>query len=504
MTLFVGCEEAVIFEKSDGEEMISLSLPLDLEITFASLPGDKASKFLGYWQTAEISPSGFLRRPWHCENRSDSLPLPFTMPEDKYMDLVEHSVDPGAPKSPESLGPSEIRNYQQHQSEPAAPPGTGRSLHPRATQEEWLHRLQERLESLSNMLGTVRTQNTDLLARVQYLESCECRRPTCSWEGKEHKDGDSWEQDGCSLCVCVKGDVTCSLRREWPQCRGCSYEGRNYTNGETFSTDACTACVCLGGEVSCSQVECPVVTCRTPARKAPAECCPRCVEGCADGHQEGETWRPEPCTSCSCLGGQVMCIPEACQPANCAHPILLQDKCCPECTGCVRHGQRLKNGQSYQADPCTKCTCRNGNVQCEGPPCQDLNCLEQFTPPGECCPICRPGCEYEGQQYQNGDYFLARSNPCLNCSCLNNLVRCGPVQCQSVTCSSPRPGQCCPICPACELDGRALEHGENVTTADGCRRCICKDGELVCTDIRQCLTLSLSLSLSLCQQDGEL
>lgn len=27
----------------------------------------------GYWQTAEISPTGFSRRPWHCENRSGEI-----------------------------------------------------------------------------------------------------------------------------------------------------------------------------------------------------------------------------------------------------------------------------------------------------------------------------------------------------------------------------------------------------------------------------------------------
>nr|XP_033814726.1 kielin/chordin-like protein isoform X1 [Geotrypetes seraphini] len=370
MTLFVDCEEAIIFEKNDGEGMLSLILPLDLEITFASMPGDKVSKFLGYWQTAEISPSGFLRRPWHCENRSDSLSLPYTMAEERYMDQLEQSVDHKAPTPLKIQPPSNIHNYQEHQSEPASFPGTGRSLFPKATQEERLHRLEEQLESLSNMLDMVKTQNMDLLVRVKYLETCECRRPVCSWEGKEYTDDDSWVKDGCTLCVCVKGEIKCSLHQDRPRCLGCP-----------------------------------------------------------DGHQEGETWRPEPCTSCSCL---------------------------------------------------------NGNVQCDGLVCPDLNCLDQYTPLGDCCPICRPGCEYEGQQYQNGDYFLARSNPCLNCSCLNNLVRCIPVQCQEVTCSSPRPGQCCPTCPACELDGQALEPGQNVSTADGCRRCMCKDGELVCTDVRQC------------------
>lgn len=32
-----------------------------------------------------------------------------------------------------------------------------------------------------------------------------------------------------------------------------------------------------------------------------------------------------------------------------------------------------------------------GTVRCQGPSCSELNCLESYTPPGECCPVCRPG-----------------------------------------------------------------------------------------------------------------
>ncbi|KAK9400306.1 kielin/chordin-like [Crotalus adamanteus] len=68
ISLYVDCQEPFIFENRRGEELLSLLLPLDLQITFASLAGDESSKFLGSWQTAEISPHGFPHRPWHCEN----------------------------------------------------------------------------------------------------------------------------------------------------------------------------------------------------------------------------------------------------------------------------------------------------------------------------------------------------------------------------------------------------------------------------------------------------
>ncbi|MBN3274905.1 KCP protein, partial [Polyodon spathula] len=46
ITLFIDCEESIIFEKNQGEDVLSLIFPIDLEITFASMPGNKASKFL--------------------------------------------------------------------------------------------------------------------------------------------------------------------------------------------------------------------------------------------------------------------------------------------------------------------------------------------------------------------------------------------------------------------------------------------------------------------------
>lgn len=46
ISLFIDCQEPIIYEKGNGEEVLSLILPLDLHITFASSSGDKASKFL--------------------------------------------------------------------------------------------------------------------------------------------------------------------------------------------------------------------------------------------------------------------------------------------------------------------------------------------------------------------------------------------------------------------------------------------------------------------------
>ncbi|MBN3291265.1 KCP protein, partial [Polypterus senegalus] len=365
VTLFIDCEESIIFEKKHGEDVLSMILPIDLEITFASMPGNKASKFLGYWQTAEISPTGFLRRPWHCENLSDALSY----------SLMEVNSDDTQLESPIKTSKhfsddkSDIEHYQQQQSEPDVLP-RGPRPHP-LNCDERIRRLEETVDNISMMLSMVKSQNTDLLARVKYLETCECRRPQCSWEGRNYDDGSRWEKDQCTACTCTNGQVQCSVNEK---CTGCIYEGKRYDNGESFNFDQCVRCMCLSGDVKCETTQCNDAPCGNPVKR-----------------------------------------------------------------------------------------------------------------PGECCPMCE-GCEYEGVAYINGAIFLSMSNPCMNCSCLDSLVRCSPIQCHTVTCLNPfrKPGQCCPSCPVCEVDGQIYDHEQTFTTADGCQKCTCMNGKLSCLEIQQC------------------
>ncbi|XP_062990566.1 kielin/chordin-like protein [Elgaria multicarinata webbii] len=433
VSLFVDCQEPVVFEKGGGEEVLSLILPLDLQITFASLDGDKASKFLGYWQTAEISPSGFPHRPWHCENlpELDLPPLPYIGLEERYMDLTERQLfELGSPPLLEPPALTDIRHYQREPSESDFPP-PGAAPPNMASPEERIRRLEELVDGLGTMLDMVKEQNSDLLGRVKSLEDCECRRLTCFWEGQRYEDSASWDKDPCTACTCIQGKPECSLRRDRPHCLGC-----------------------------------------------------------VDGRKEGESWKPEPCRICRCEDGEVFCKAEECAPAPCQHPVLPQGKCCPECGGCLYKGRLLKDGQAYLEEHGTRCVCQAGTVQCQAVDCPELSCRERYTPPGECCPVCRPGCEYDGQRYQEGDVFVAASNPCMNCSCVRSLVRCHPVQCPPNRCSKPAPlpGQCCLVCPGsvCELDGRPLEPGQVVTSEDGCRRCSCSAGELACVPAQRC------------------
>uniref|UniRef100_G1Q6F1 Kielin cysteine rich BMP regulator n=1 Tax=Myotis lucifugus TaxID=59463 RepID=G1Q6F1_MYOLU len=163
------------------------------------------------------------------------------------------------------------------------------------------------------------------------------------------------------------------------------------------------------------------------------------------------------------------------------------------CHVCSFRVTRPGAGETWQPEPCVTCTCQAGTVRCQGPSCPELSCLESYTPPGECCPVCRPGCDYEGQLYEEGASFLSSSNPCLQCSCLRSLVRCVPMKCPASPCPEPvlRPGHCCPACPApgCTEGGSRREHGQEWTApGDPCRLCQCLEGQIQCRQ-RECSSL---------------
>ncbi|XP_053513078.1 kielin/chordin-like protein isoform X2 [Artibeus jamaicensis] len=366
----------------------------------------------------------------------------------------------GGAVSRESLGLADIQDYDQQAPAPAgAPQDQGRPL------KEVLKRLEAEVTQL-------REQNKDLQERVRRLESCECRPapPQCWGLGRAWPEGARWEPDPCTACVCQDGAAVCAPKPGLPQCRGCSHSGQTYGNGETFSPDACSTCRCLEGAVTCTQGPCPGGPCPEPGA-----CCPHCEPGCPEGHRAGEVWRPEPCVTC---------------------------------------------------------TCQAGTVRCQGPSCPVLGCLESYTPPGQCCPVCRPGdlpappqpqgvrhlfgghafprvlstllssdlpviletlpgCEYEGQLYEEGANFLSNSDPCLQCSCLRSLVHCMPMKCPPSSCPEPvlRPGRCCPTCQGCVEGGSRWEHGQEWTAPrDPCQICRCLEGQVQCRQ-RECSSL---------------
>lgn len=56
---------------------------------------------------------------------------------------------------------------------------------------------------------------------------------------------------------------------------------------------------------------------------------------------EGETWNIDSCTQCTCHSGRVLCETEVCPPLLCHTPIRTQDSCCPHCPGAPLHLKKI-------------------------------------------------------------------------------------------------------------------------------------------------------------------
>ena len=56
----------------------------------------------------------------------------------------------------------------------------------------------------------------------------------------------------------------------------CKYSGDVYVDGETWQVDNCTTCVCEGTRVACTTLKCPEPACEKPTHIT-GKCCPICL-----------------------------------------------------------------------------------------------------------------------------------------------------------------------------------------------------------------------------------
>ncbi|KAM6936923.1 kielin/chordin-like protein [Xenentodon cancila] len=378
----------------------------------------------------------------------------------------------------------------------------------------------------------------------------------CYFQGLTYVDGQKLPggEQGCQDCTCLRGEVVCVQRRcptvscshpaldgcACGACDGCNFNGRDCFNGERFPhpEDQCQRCSCLNGGVVCSSVSCKSTTCRYPVTP-PGECCPVCTGKClheGEEHLSGSTFLSlsDPCSTCSCLNevvtcqrrpcpvqcshpvpsdnccpvcdsclyegvvhphthtftsssnpcqrckcvrGTVSCVPLVCSPTPCSRPETKPGQCCPECTGCLLDGRVFREGQTWSlsSNHCSTCTCRAGEVQCTPHECPKLSCMHQVTDPGSCCPRCR-GCVYGGEDHSEGSSWFADSTPCMTCMCVDGVTTCSEIRCVSPCVKFISvPGECCPVCADCVLEGRVYGPGDSFHPAgDPCQICTCE------------------------------
>ncbi|XP_044194009.1 thrombospondin-2-like [Thunnus albacares] len=97
-------------------------------------------------------------------------------------------------------------------------------------------------------------------------------------------------------------------------------------------------------------------------------------------YEQGEHWEVDSCTSCTCQDGKVVCQQVSCPPVSCINPTFIDEECCPVC---------LNNGDGWsQWSEWTDCsvTCGRGGQQrgrscnsimppCSGPSVQTRSCM---------------------------------------------------------------------------------------------------------------------------------
>ncbi|MBN3316422.1 VWCE protein, partial [Atractosteus spatula] len=343
----------------------------------------------------------------------------------------------------------------------------------------------------------------------------------CLHQGTQYSEGSSWVDADCNNCTCLKGsvichDVTCTVsctHPAWdpdqccPTCKRCLYQGLVLEDEHTFSpeNDSCTLCLCLVGNVTCLSPVCPPVSCAQPVL---SECCPLCPVQCmylGQEYPEGSEFSSpgDSCATCVCLNGRVDCFYPPCPTLDCPLEDWLREggNCCPTCAqtqkreGCSvdDNGLEFPVGQIWSpGDPCETCVCQAaGKVVCHWTECIE-SCSHPIRVPGQCCPDCSMGCSYRGVVYEINESFLSQSNPCLTCICLAGSVACSPVHCQP-NCTYPfhQEGQCCPLCQDCNYEGRKVGNGQTFSLENQpCIHCICQFGEVTCEEVSCTVTCS--------------
>ncbi|XP_025103924.1 cysteine-rich motor neuron 1 protein-like isoform X1 [Pomacea canaliculata] len=224
-----------------------------------------------------------------------------------------------------------------------------------------------------------------------------------------------------------------------------------------------------------SEEECPQDSERLPPVWTDDGCC-QVNDGCVC--RRNEVCRPVECPS----GFQIQVISRSTgNPGSCCTKF----RCVNE-TGltCIYENKEFQNGESWQIETCTTCTCKDGISRCRVSSCTPPPCGWMVIPEGQCCPVCKGCVSDSGGLYNNSDVW--RENDCVTCQCQDGQVQCQAEMCAS-DCVHPKyiPGRCCPVCDEpdplvtkkmcpllenCSLDCQlGLDHAIN-----GCVICQCK------------------------------
>uniref|UniRef100_A0A4W6DV38 Cysteine-rich motor neuron 1 protein n=1 Tax=Lates calcarifer TaxID=8187 RepID=A0A4W6DV38_LATCA len=279
-------------------------------------------------------------------------------------------------------------------------------------------------------------------------EVCECSIPTpkcrpltCT---KTCPYGYVRNKHGCEMCRCVKcPPFTCD---------------KHCSDGYRQNRKGCSICMCKGNSA--------LLGIRLPNY---------CLTSNGHRYEEGDSWH-DGCRDCYCHSGREMCVLISCPMPSCSHPVVRPDQCCPTCEDESGSGQPegmdmvvcrapggefYVEGETWNLDECTRCTCRKGRVLCDTEVCPPALCQTPIRNKDTCCHVCPEETlspllpVNNSQEYcitSDGDVLLAgdswKANACTSCTCNNGTIQCFSQRCPAANCRVPvlRKGQCCPHC----------------------------------------------------------
>ncbi|XP_056423392.1 cysteine-rich motor neuron 1 protein isoform X2 [Hyla sarda] len=378
----------------------------------------------------------------------------------------------------------------------------------------------------------------------------------CTLTDKDCNYGFRLDQNGCRICQCKTREELCTglisgcaldcpygFQTHFHNCEICQCRPRpkkckpivcdKYCPfGYLKNKHGCEICRCKKcPDVPCGKIcsmgfeedshGCPVCKCREAVSSAgPPVLTGTCLSMDGRRHENEESWH-DGCRECYCHNGREMCALITCPVPGCANPSILPGQCCPSCPEdtsgkkpestdpSICHapgGEYYVEGETWNIDSCTQCTCHSGRVLCETEVCPPLLCQNPSRTHDSCCPHCPdeslqpsvPGNDSLPSYCKNdeGDIFLAaeswKPNVCTSCVCMDGMISCYSESCPPVTCERPvlRKGQCCPYCiedtipkkVVCHFNGKTYEDEER-WDIDSCTHCYCLQGQTLCSTV---------------------
>ncbi|XP_078495661.1 uncharacterized protein LOC445660 [Ciona intestinalis] len=335
--------------------------------------------------------------------------------------------------------------------------------------------------------------------------------------------------DGCctgltdaSACpsTCPKDKVCDGTSCVYPRDCPCFRNSVRRPTGAVWKEDnGCSNCICMGGDVQCAPESCEVTSCPSGQKLAfahPEDCCAVCMDddsSCTDTsgnlHNVGESWADETnsCQSCYCTTEGVKCEAEPCpviEKPTCSDGQMLVTKesgCCPEydcvcdtamCTStmpvCEEHYSAVIVNPT-DCCPIYECVCRSETCPV-APACAFGERRERTNDDTACCGEYK--CERIGCTDDSGNFHEVHStwtmstDACQQCSCLGDRnLACKARECSDI--AKPMcPGGvepsvvfdidgCCPTY-VCDFVCRGYAGSSRIHTFDGysyARSCPC-------------------------------